>query len=44
MYDLGVDAGPLEAFAGTVEEYYRNLADRLAAADDGVLAEDRMYM
>jgi uncharacterized protein len=42
--DLGVDAGPLGAFAGTVEEYYRNLADRLAAADDGAVPEDRMYM
>jgi len=41
--DLGVDAGPLEAFARRVEEHYQDLADRLAAADEGAVPEDRMY-
>jgi uncharacterized protein len=44
VYDLGVDAGPLEEFAARVERYYGDLAERLAAADDGQVPEDRMYM
>jgi uncharacterized protein len=44
VYDLGVDAGPLEEFARTVEQYYQDLAARLETVDDGQRPEDRMYM
>lgn len=44
VYDLGVDAGPLEAFAQTVEQYYQDLAAQLEAVDERQLPEDRMYM
>ncbi|WP_435068418.1 proteasome assembly chaperone family protein [Haloplanus sp. C73] len=44
VYDLGIDAGPLEAFAQTVEQYYQDLAERLETVDDQQLPEDRMYM
>jgi len=44
VYDLGVDAGPLEAFARTVEQYYQDLAARLEAVDERQAPEDRMYM
>ncbi|WP_049935972.1 proteasome assembly chaperone family protein [Haloplanus natans] len=44
VYDLGVDAGPLEEFSRTVEQYYKDLAARLEAVDDRQMPEDRMYM
>ncbi|GAB6861147.1 proteasome assembly chaperone family protein [Haloplanus litoreus] len=44
VYDLGVDAAPLEEFAHNVEQYYQDLATRLAAADERQAPEDRMYM
>ncbi|SEA12366.1 uncharacterized protein SAMN04488065_1959 [Haloplanus vescus] len=44
VYDLGIDAGPLEAFAQSVEQYYQDLAERLEAVDDQQVPEDRMYM
>jgi uncharacterized protein len=44
VYDLGIDAGPLEEFAQTIEQYYRDLAARLSEVDDRQLPEDRMYM
>jgi len=43
VYGLDVDAGPLEAFAGEVEQYYAELAERMQTRDDE-LPEDRMYM
>jgi uncharacterized protein len=43
VYDLGIDAGPLEAFAAEVEQYYAELAERMTERDDE-LPEDRMYM
>lgn len=44
VYDLGIDAGPLEEFARTVEQYYKDLATRLETVDDRQRPEDRMYM
>jgi uncharacterized protein len=44
VYDLGVDAGPLEEFARTVEQFYQDLAARLERVDDRQTPEDRMYM
>ncbi|GAB3322049.1 proteasome assembly chaperone family protein [Haloplanus salinarum] len=44
VYDLGIDAEPLEAFARTVEQYYRDLATQVEAAADREVPEDRMYM
>jgi len=44
VYDLGVDAGPLEEFARTIEQYYQDLAARLETVDDRQRPEDRMYM
>ncbi|WP_251343002.1 proteasome assembly chaperone family protein [Haloplanus halophilus] len=44
VYDLGVDAAPLEEFAHTVEQYYQDLAARLADVDERQIPEDRMYM
>lgn len=44
VYDLGIDAGPLEAFAQTVEQHYQDLAERLESIDEQQKPEDRMYM
>ena len=44
VYDLGIDTGPLEAFAAEVQQYYQNLADRLAEANEEEQPLDRMYM
>jgi uncharacterized protein len=44
VYDLGIDAGPLEEFARTVEQYYKDLAARLETIDERQMPEDRMYM
>jgi uncharacterized protein len=44
VYDFGVDAGPLEEFARTIEQYYQDLAARLETVDDRQVPEDRMYM
>jgi len=44
VYDLGVDAAPLEAFAQSVEQYYQDLAARLESVEERQAPEDRMYM
>jgi uncharacterized protein len=44
VYDLGVDAEPLEGFARTIERYYQDLAARLSEVDERQRPEDRMYM
>ena len=44
IYDLSVDAGPLEAFAAEVESYYQGLQDRLDTVEDRYSPDDRMYM
>ncbi|AZH26215.1 proteasome assembly chaperone family protein [Haloplanus aerogenes] len=44
VYDLGIDAGPLEEFAQTVEQYYQDLAARLETIEERQTPEDRMYM
>jgi len=44
VYDLGVDIGPLEAFAADVQQYYENLAARMEQVPDEQLPDDRMYM
>ncbi|MFD1569002.1 proteasome assembly chaperone family protein [Halorubrum laminariae] len=42
-YDLGVDSGPLEAFAAEIRQYYEGLAERIEEREpEG--AYDRMYM
>lgn len=44
-YDLGVDTGPLDAFAEEVEKYYAELADRMESQERRADAsEDRMFM
>lgn len=43
-HGFDVDTGPLEAFAATVEEQYRALAERVEAADERTMPDDRMYM
>jgi len=44
VYDLGVDAAPLVAFAEEVSRYYEDLAERLEAQEPREIPEDRMYM
>ncbi|WP_418282598.1 proteasome assembly chaperone family protein [Halorubrum sp. DTA98] len=42
-YDLGVDAGPLSAFADEIRQYYEDLAERIEEREpEGTY--DRMYM
>jgi uncharacterized protein len=43
VYDLGIDAAPLQEFAETVQQYYAELAERMEARETEV-PEDRMYM
>lgn len=43
IYELGVDAEPLEQFAAEVNQYYTELADRIER-EDGELTDDRMFM
>lgn len=43
-HDFDVDTGPLEAFAANVEAQYKALTERMEAADDRSLPDDRMYM
>ncbi len=44
VYDVPVDVTDLEAFAGEVDQYYQELADRLADTEPAVRPDDRMYM
>lgn len=45
VYDLGVDTGPLEAFAAEVARYYTELAERYREeAEKADAPADRMYM
>ncbi|MFB6220972.1 MAG: proteasome assembly chaperone family protein [Halolamina sp.] len=45
VYDLGVDTGPLEAFAAEVTRYYTELAERYREeAEKADAPADRMYM
>lgn len=44
LYDLDVDTTELEESAGQVEQYYRDLEERLQAATEAEMPEDRMYM
>lgn len=44
VYELDVDTGPLEAYAGEVRQYYEELSQRLDAVADQQMPEDRMYM
>ena len=44
VYDLSVDAEPLESFAAEVESYYQGLQDRLEAVEDRNAPDDRMFM
>ncbi|GAB6880161.1 hypothetical protein JCM17823_24350 [Halorubrum gandharaense] len=43
LYDLGVDSGPLEAFAAEVQQYHADLAERIEERDVES-SHDRMYM
>jgi uncharacterized protein len=43
VYGLDVDAGPLEAFAQEVHQYYAELVDRMES-QEREMPEDRMYM
>jgi uncharacterized protein len=44
LYDIEVDTTALEQFAGEIEQYYRDLEERLQAVDQSEIHEDRMYM
>lgn len=44
LLDLDVDTANLEAFAGQIESYYEELAERFERVDEDRLAEDRMFM
>lgn len=44
ILELDVDTGELEKFAAEVEQYYRELADRLETVNQEHVAEDRMFM
>jgi uncharacterized protein len=43
VYDLGLDTEPLEQFAGRVQQYYGELAERIETRQSD-RPEDRMYM
>ena len=44
VYDLEIDTGPLEEFAGEIRNYYEDLADRLSTLEEAEAPHDRMYM
>ena len=44
VYDLEVDTDPLRQFAAEVENYYRELAQRLETVEERHVPDDRMYM
>lgn len=44
IYDLEVDTGPMETFAGEVAEHYEELAAQMEARQEEHAPEDRMYM
>lgn len=44
LYSLDIDTTALEQFAGEIEQYYRDLEERLQAVDQSEIYEDRMYM
>ncbi|MFC6824668.1 proteasome assembly chaperone family protein [Halopelagius fulvigenes] len=43
VYELGVDAGPLEQFAAEVRQHYSEIEERMHE-QEADLSEDRMYM
>ncbi|MXR21478.1 proteasome assembly chaperone family protein [Halobacterium bonnevillei] len=44
VHDLGVDTGPLEAFAEEVAQHYAELSERVERIADEERPDDRMYM
>jgi uncharacterized protein len=44
VYDLDVDTEPLESFAGEIQQYYADLAERMERVSEPERPEDRMYM
>jgi uncharacterized protein len=44
VYDLDVDTAPLQDFAAEIRRHYEELAERLQAAAEEDVPEDRMYM
>jgi uncharacterized protein len=44
VYDIDIDVTELETFAGEVQEYYRDLAERVEATEPPIRPDDRMYM
>ncbi|MDX1747902.1 MAG: PAC2 family protein, partial [Halobacteriales archaeon] len=44
VYDLDVELEPLRKFASEVENYYRELAQRLETVEERHVPDDRMYM
>lgn len=44
VYGLGVETTALEEFAEQIQQYYRGLEERLEAASQAEMPEDRMYM
>lgn len=44
VYDLELDTGPLEEFAGEVTNHYAQLSERLEATENHERPEDRMFM
>lgn len=44
VHGFSVDTGALEQFASEVEQYYRELAQRLEQVDEEHMPDDRMFM
>lgn len=44
VYGVEIDTEPLEAFAGEVQQYYSELAQRVERAGEEQVPDDRMYM
>jgi predicted ATP-grasp superfamily ATP-dependent carboligase len=44
LYGLDIDTNALEQFASEIEQYYRDLEDRLETVSQVEVPEDRMFM
>lgn len=44
VYGFDLDVEPLETFAAEIEQHYQELANRIEAANEEFVPEDRMYM
>lgn len=44
LYNIEIDLAPLETFASEIQDHYKQLSERLEAAQQHEIPEDRMYM